>query len=130
MKFQTFDEAQKAVAAINGELQLLAHFAELIFPARAHIRESRRHGTVNYSLGEFLSTSACAVPTSCRVTYLCPTTQLGMDALEVLKRFHPKLAVRKKEGGLLEAARPAFEKRLAQFADKVGVNGKPKRKTK
>jgi len=128
MKFPTFDDAQKTVAAINGELQMLAHFGELTFPARCHIRESRRYGTVIFSLGEYLSTSACTVPTSCRVTYLCPTTQLGMDALAIIKRHNPKMEVRKKDGGLLEAARPAFEKKLAEFADKVGVNGKRKKK--
>jgi len=130
MKFQTFDEAQKSVAAINGELQMLATFGELIFPARCHIRESRRHGNIHYSLGEYLSTSACAVPTACRVTYLCPTTQLGMDALGILKRHNTRMEVRKKECSLLEEARPAFEKRLAEFGQKVGGTGKPQRRKK
>jgi len=130
MKFQTFDEAEKTVAAINAELQFKATFGELQFLARCSVRKQMRKGTCQYSLNPHLATVACMVPSGCVVTYLSPTSQMGMDAAAEVKECYPHLRVRKKETDLASEARPAFEDRLHEFAHAVGNGHAPKRKKK
>jgi len=96
MKFQNAQEAETAVRQINVELQFRCHFGEMEFPARASVRRETRRGSVHYSLNAWLSTIACSVPSSCLVTHLKPTTQLGRDALSVIGSAYRRRETRKK----------------------------------
>jgi len=116
MKFQHFAEAEKSALAINQELRLRAVFGEMEFACRVSVRKQIRKGITTWFLNEWLATIACSVPSLCDVTYLKPTSQLGMEALELLQGNYPRMRVRKKE-----KQTPA-EERMQAFADKMHKN--------
>lgn len=124
MRFQTFDEAEKSVAAVNAELQFKAVFGELTFLARCSVRQFRRYGKIHFELSPFLATVACMVPSGCRVSYLTPTSQLGVDALGVITHTYRLSHPRKKEAGQVAQDLSSLREKLTATAE----NNKPKRK--
>ena len=117
MKFQTFDEAQSTVKALNKELVLIAHFGEMQMPCIMSVRSIIRRGQWTHSLSDYLTTAACMVPRVSKITHLPVKSVAGETALSVLRHNYPKLSERKKTAD--DSNRSAVNARLDDFLKRM-----------
>lgn len=94
MQFEHRHEAETSIKALDEELQLKFIFCGKPYPAALNIRGKNAKGKFTWFLSPQISSMACTVPGNMEVTYLTPTSQLGMDCVAFLAKHYCRMKAR------------------------------------